>query len=87
MFGIITKRDLLKDPVADIVLIEEALAEHLGVAGIDNKIFCTSLYNKNVTPGMKRNRDIDRTMYLIMMTILSNIYQGHKPKGILGLIR
>ena len=87
MFGILTKIDLLKDPVADIVLIEEALAEHLGVAGIDNKIFCTSLYNQNVTPGMKRNRDINRTMCLFMVTIITNIYQGHKPKGILGLIR
>ena len=76
MYGIITKIDLLKDKVQDVKIIERELSEHLGVGGAEDKIFSTSLYNKDVTPGMKRNKDIDKTMCMIMKTIYS--YKGHQ---------
>ena len=79
MYGIITKVDLLKDKVQDVKIIERELSEHLGVGGAEDKIFSTSLYNKDVTPGMKRDRDIDKTMCLIIQTIYS--YKGHQDTG------
>ena len=70
VLGIITKLDKVEDLQINLPVIEENLASQLGVASIENRIFSTALYCKDVTPKMFRHKSIDHILSILWQTIL-----------------
>ena len=79
MLAVITKTDQVSNP-SELEDIENTLAGELGMTGAKERIFCTKLYCNEVTPGLKRDEEIDTNMCRIWEYILRPELINNKPK-------
>ena len=79
MLAVITKTDQVSNP-SELEDIENSLAGELGMTGAKERIFCTKLYCNEVTPGLKRDEEIDTNMCRIWEYILRPELINNKPK-------